>query len=365
MIRIAQSALLVVIALAASTVVASNNEAGDPAFRADTLLKNLVETSGIPSISTAIFLKGKPVYSNAFGLASIQHQVPATPRTVYPIGSVTKTITATAALMLVEQGKLNLQSPITEYCPAFPGKSSPVLVQHLLANTGGIRHYDYQRFQEDFLNTKHFDAIDQAIQKFADDPLVSEPGSKYHYSSWGYVLVGCAIEGAIGKPYIEYIASEILEPNGMSATQLDRVEDIIPNRAQGYSLNDAKELKDADLFDSSDRYPAGGLVSTPSDLTRFANALLNDELLKEGSRQAMWSPASLSSGEDTGHGLGWDLAENGAEVFQGGTTVGATSFLYVRPEQQLVVAFSVNLSLWQANRLELARTLADVFIPTE
>ena len=179
----------------------------------------------------------------------------ATPQTVYPLGSITKTVTAAAALRLAELGDLDLDAPIQESCPAFPEKGHPITARQLLAHVAGIRHYDYRRFDEDLLNKKSYATLEDAMGKFSEDPLVAEPGSQYHYSSWGYVVLVCAIEGASDLSYAEAIQRDVLKPAGMESTRLDEVQDIIPRRARGYSLLDDGSWGNSGCFDASDRYP--------------------------------------------------------------------------------------------------------------
>lgn len=348
---------------AALALCASTSTAGAevPAAEADRILGELLETDRLPSISVAVSVGGEPVYARALGFADLEHSVAATAETRYSIGSVVKPLTAVAALELAERGELDLEAPVERYCPAFPARGDSLTVARLLAHTGGIRHYDYRRFEQDFLNRRRFESLDEAVEKFADDALVAEPGTEYHYSSWGYVLVGCAIEGAGERTYAEVLDTYVTRPAGMSATRLDVVADVVADRARGYSKTDDGTWANAGLFDPSDRYPAGGVLSTPTDLVRFANAVAAGKILGEAARRQMWTPASLVSGESTGHGLGWDLSEDGAEVFHGGTTVGATTFLYLRPASRIAVAIAVNLSLWDGDRLALARRLADLF----
>ena len=339
--------------------------ADDPTSAADRLLEEIGREDHLPSISVAVSRRGKLLYSRAVGFADLEHRVEATAETVYPVGSIAKSFTAVAALQLAEREELDLDAPVRKYCGRFPERLRPVSVRQLLAHTGGIRHYDYRRFEEDYLNRRHFGSIEEALAKFVDDPPHAEPGAEYHYSSWGYVLIGCAIEGASGRPYADYIESQIVAPAGLSRTRLDVVGDLVLDRARGYANTDAGSWVNAGLFDASDRYPAGGLLSTPRDLTRFVAALFDGKLLGEGARGTMWSSARLASGEETGQGLGWKLSEDDDAVFHGGATVGATAFLYIQPGEQKVVAIATNLSLWSRDRLELARRLSALFSSVE
>lgn len=326
----------------------------------DRLIQVAMTRDRLPSLSVAVGRDGELVHVAAAGFAALENAVAATPRNVYPIGSVTKTLTAVAALQLGERGRLNLDAPVQQYCGAFPAKEHPVTVRQLLGHLGGIRGYDYSRFEEDFLNRKVYPAIEAALEKFQADPLAAPPGDRYLYSSYGYVLVGCAIEGASGLSYGEYLRANVLEPGGMGQAMLDDPQKVIPLRVDGYGRAGDGEWVPAGCFNPSDRYPAGGLVATPAELVRFGNALLEGQLLSEASRRAMWSVQQTSGGASTGSGLGWTVSADGKELSHGGTTVGGSAFLYLRPEDRVVVAFATNLSLWTEGRLELARRLADL-----
>lgn len=335
--------------------------ADDSAARAgfDELIREQMTAHRLPSLSVAVAKSGTVSHADAHGFADIENSVPASTRTVYRIGSVSKTFTAVLALQLSEEGRLDLESSVRQYCPAYPEKSDLVTSRQLLGHLGGIRHYDYSRFQEDFMNTKSYESTEQALAKFASDPLAAKPGTKYLYSSWGFVLLGCVLEGAGGMSYAELAAERLLEPAGMSQTRLDDPHAMIPFRATGYSSEDDGSWSNAAYFDASDRYAAGGFLSTPSDLVNFGLALLEHNLLDDRSLAGMWAPQVTSSGEKTQAGLGWVLLQDGSEVAQGGTSVGGTAFLYLRPEEKTVVAFASNLSLWTDGRLEFARALAD------
>ncbi|MGH9340947.1 MAG: serine hydrolase domain-containing protein [Acidobacteriota bacterium] len=197
--------------------------------------------------------------------------------------------------------------------------------------------------------------------KFKDDALVASPGDKYHYSSWGYVVAACAIEGASKQSFNDFVATQILAPAGMTHSAMDKPNLDLPSRATGYSLQDDGSLKIAGVLNPSDRYGAGGLLSTPGDMVRFSNALLDEKFIGRDAMEMMWSPQALTGGGNSGHGLGWDLDEPFHAIGKGGTAFDATSYLYLVPSKDLVVAFSTNRVLWDDGRMDLARDLARVF----
>lgn len=313
----------------------------------------------LPSLSVAVARRGAVVYSAAFGLADVENSVPATINTVYRIGSVSKTITATAVMQLSERGRLDLDVPVQTYCTSFPDKGVSITPRLLLAHLGGIRDYNYQRFREEFLSGKRYKSLDEALGVFKDDPLAAKPGEEYLYSSFGYVLLGCAVEGASGVSFDDYVQKNILQVAGMKQTRLDVPEDIVPYRARPYSKAQDGAWTNSPFVDLSDRYPAGGVLATPRDLVAFGSALLNGELLKKETWATMLEHQKTRVGADVAYGLGWRLSDRPGEVFHGGTSVGGSAYLYIRLDTGTVVALATNVDRWTEPRHELARTLAD------
>lgn len=313
----------------------------------------------LPSLSVAIGRKATIVYAAAFGLADLENSVAASTRTVYRIGSVSKTVTATAAMQLVERGRLALDVSVQEYCPSFPDKGALITPRLLLAHLGGIRDYNYRRFTEEFLSGKRYASLSEALAVFKEDPLATEPGEEHIYSSFGYGLLGCALEGASGVSFGEYLETNIFNVAGMKQTRLDVPEMIVPHRARYYSQAEDGAWKHSPFVDLSDRFPAGGLLSTPSDLVAFGSALLDGRLLENETLATASARQKTRSGEEIPYGLGWRLSELPGELFHGGTSVGGSAYLYLRVKTGTVVAFATNVDRWTEPRHELARALAD------
>lgn len=330
-------------------------ETGDPG----SFVPALMEAEGLPSLSVAVSRPGRPSFEMAAGLADVELGVPATSSTVYRVGSISKTITATAVMQLAESELMDLDSPVEEYCPAFPKKTPGPTPRQLLAHLGGIRHYNFRRFQEEFLSGVRYEALNDALEVFKADPLASEPGAEYLYSSFGYVLLGCAIEGASGVSFAEFLREGIFEPAGILGTRLDVPDQIVPDRARPYSKASDGTLRNSPFVDLSDRYPAGGLLSTPRDLVAFARALLEGRLIGAASWAAMREQQATETGESTGYGLGWRLSEESGVVFHGGTSVGGSAYLWIDVESGTAVALATNVDRWTEPRHDLARKLAD------
>ncbi|THD34480.1 MAG: class A beta-lactamase-related serine hydrolase [Sphingomonas sp.] len=311
-------------------------------------------TFALPSLSVAISRPGEERLA-ATGLANIDDKATATPRTIYRFGSITKPITAVAVLQLYERGRLDLDAPIQRYCPDFPVKAQPITARLLLGHQAGIRDYDYKRFREEFLSSTPYPSIAASLSIFANDPLKFEPGSKFLYSSWGYVLLGCVVEGAARMRFQDYVSREILRPARMTDTGFTEPS----SRAATPYGRDGTGFKVSPTVDLSDRVAAGALRSTPRDLARFAQALMAGRLLRPATVALMWTEGRTSDGRPTGYGLGWRISDGGAAVWHGGSSVGGSSFLLIHPREMAATAFATNVDLWTEGREQVgARLLA-------
>ena len=348
--------LIAVHAAAQSTLLSVEKRA-----KIETAITAVMSQAGIPGLSVAIVANGKLAWSNGYGLADLENFVPAKASTSYRLASISKTITATAIMQLAERGKLDLDAPVQKYCAAFPAKQWPVTTRQLLGHLSGVRHYkDGELIYE---NTKHYTNLNDTLSFFKDDPLLHEPGTKYLYSTYGYNLLGCVIEGASGQTYLEYVRKNIFEPAGMATIRDDDPAAMIPNRAQGYEKTRNGELRNSALADVSYKIPGGGFCSTVVDLANFAIALQSGKLLKPETRAQAWTTQKLKDGKDSTYGLGWQLSEyNGArEVAHGGNQSRVTTYLYMQPERNFAVVLMMNLESVNI-RTQLARQIAEIVL---
>jgi serine beta-lactamase-like protein LACTB, mitochondrial len=350
-----------------SSVVSAQNASGispEKLKKIEAAISSAMSKDSIPGMSVAIVANKKIAWMNGFGQADLENSVPAKASTVYRLASISKTITSVAAMQLVEQGKLDLDAPVQKYCAAFPQKQWTVTVRQVLGHLGGIRHYgpqDGKLFQGNNDNTKHFNSINDSLIFFKDDPLLHEPGSKYLYSTYGYNLLGCVIEGASGKTYLDYVRDNVFKTAAMDTIREDDVAAIIPNRAQGYEKNKNGELRNSGLADTSYKIPGGGFCSTVEDLAKFAIAMQTGKLLKQESLNQSWTKQKTKDGKETTYGLGWQVNErNGLkEVIHGGNQARVTTYLYMLPERGFAVVLMMNLE-GVGSRTELARQIADI-----
>jgi serine beta-lactamase-like protein LACTB, mitochondrial len=321
--------------------------------------------TGTPGVSVAVVKDGALVWSTGYGLADLENFVPATNETMYRLGSVSKPITATGAMWLAEHGKLDLDAEIQKYCPAFPKKQWPITTRELLGHFGGIRHYKHD--DPALASTRRYASMEEALQIFANDDLVAPPGTKFNYSTFGYTLVGCVIEGASGKRYIDFIHEVVFIPAAMSRIQTDDEHTIIPHRAQGYQKDKAGNILNSDLADTSYKIPGGGMISDAEDLGRFEVALLDDKLLKSGTRQQMWTPQKAADGSENLYALGWGTgADLGfPSVGHSGSQQRISTAIRIEPEKKDGVVVLCNLEDVDAAKLagELLRIIVALPIP--
>jgi serine beta-lactamase-like protein LACTB len=328
-----------------------------PALRTqiETTVSKFMSANHAPGISVAVVEHGAEVWSEGFGLADLENSVPATRYTLYRLASISKPITATAAMMLWEQGKLDLDAPVQKYCPAFPQKEFPISTRQVLGHLGGIRHYksDSQDDAETG-NTRHFDdPIKSGLDFFKNDPLVAKPGTRFNYSTQGFTLVGCVIEGASGEKYVDYVNKHIFAPAGMTKALADDHYQIIPFRTRFYSRDKTGSVINADFLDSSYKIPGGGWLSSADDMAAFEAAMLNDRLLKHATTLVMWTPQKLPDGTMSEYALGWGTGKDLGvpDVGHGGGQQGTSTFIMIAPEQRAGVVVLINMDGGEASSL--------------
>jgi serine beta-lactamase-like protein LACTB len=333
------------------------------------LLTSYVSDRHVPGLSAAVVDRGRVILTQGYGLADVENRVPATADTVYRIASISKSITATAAMRLVEGGKLELDAPIQTYCPDFPKKPWPITARELLSHQSGIRDY---RNDEESINTRHYTRIKDALTQFASDPLDFEPGTRMQYTSYGYIVLGCVIEGASGTSYDRYMHQAIFDPAHMPATRLDDVFAIIPHRARGYRVSAIGKLQNSVFVDVSNKLPGSGINSSARDMGNFVAALYSARLVSNAVREQMLTPATTHDKKPTIYGFGFFRGgplgryRGLQEAGHGGDQQGVSSVLYLLPERQFGVVILSNLEGQQNSQhfIELSRKIFDlVFSP--
>ena len=356
------ASMLVILALV-SAAASAQQTAGLAADKLDKIEKAIsseMSRQSIPGLSVAVVINQKLVWSNGYGLADLENNIPAKATTAYRLGSISKPITAAAVMQLVERGKIDLDAPIQKYCPAFPEKQWPVTTRLLLGHLAGVRHYKGNEFD----STRHFASIVEGLEMFKSDPLLHEPGAKFTYTTHGYSVLGCAVEGASGMKFDEYVRENVSKPAALYRLQVDDVYTIIPNRAQGYQKTQSGQLRNSGLADTSYKIPGGGFISTVEDLAKFAIAMQAGVIVKKETLDKMWAKQTLKDGKFSPYGLGWGIGEHGGmkEVSHGGAQQRVSTYLYMLPEKGLAVAVMSNLEGAGNGLGKLSAQIADILL---
>lgn len=312
-----------------------------------------------PGLAVAVWQDGHVHWSEGFGFANIKDSIAVDPsRSLFRIGSVSKTLSAAGLAKLVEQGKLDLDVPIQQYVPDFPIKPWPVTTRQVANHTAGIRHY--QGFE--FFSNTYYSTVRDALEVFMHDTLLFTPGEKFSYSSFGWNLVSAAMEGASEIPFTDYMHEEIFKSTNMLNTFPDDSRRVDLPRVAFYDLLSGQNMLSPQV-DNSIKWAGGGFLSTTEDLLKFGIAILNHELVKEETQMIFWTPPTLPNGKQTNYGLGWATntdKHNYRWVGHSGGSVGGSSMFLMYPEEKLIVVTLINRS--RANAQDLAFTIADQFL---
>jgi CubicO group peptidase (beta-lactamase class C family) len=325
--------------------------------RVDEYIRSEMQAQQIPGLSLAVIKDGQIVLARGYGLANVEHQVPVKPETIFQSGSMGKQFTATAVMMLMEEGKLSLDDRITKYFPDGPEAWRNITVRHLLTHTSGMTDYP-QGFdmRRDYTE-------DELYQRIKTVPLAFQPGEKWSYSNLAYVMLGILIHKVSGKFYGDFLQERVFKPLGMSTARVISETDIVPNRAAGYrSVNG--QLKNQNWVSPSLNTTAdGALYLTIYDMAKWDAALYTDKLLKRASLEQMWTPVKLNDGKTHPYGFGWSIADiRGRRLVEhGGAWQGFKAHISRYIDDKLTVVVFANQA--RSNPGKLAHGVAAIFNP--
>ncbi|WP_303315615.1 serine hydrolase domain-containing protein [Flavivirga abyssicola] len=328
-------------------------------FKAHRIIDSLQQTQNIPGIDIALSIDGDIVWSEGFGYADIEHQVPVSSgETLFRIGSVSKPLTSTALGKLIESGKLSLDSTIQTYVPYFPNKKYPVTVRQIAGHIAGIRHYR----NSEYTSAKKYSTVKSGLDIFKNDSLLFKPGRRYSYSSYGFNLLSAAVEGASGVSFLDFMKHEIFSKLNMHATYADKNEDIIRNRASFYQIDASNTIKNATYVDNSYKWAGGGFISTTHDLIKFGNAMIEKEFLSGEIIKEFTKSQKLSIGKKTGYGIGWGIIKRKKLKgfgHDGGSVGGITKFEIFPKEKLVIIALSNSSNVNYGKTIE---RIVDIFV---
>jgi len=317
---------------------------------------SLAAAQRLPGFAVTAAVGNTVVWRHAFGFADIATRSPAATTTQFRIGSVSKLLTATLLMRLAQTGQIDLDASISRYV-SVPPQLTDITLRLLAGHLGGVRHYR----GNEFLSNTHYDSLSAALSVFLSDSLLARPGTRYLYSSYGYNLLGVAIERATGVPFTRAMRRHVLEPLSLGATVEDDKRATTRNRAALYMIS-GDRVSIAPDDDLSGRWPSGGYLSTTDDLALFGRTVLAPGLLDDASIRTMLTPQRTTAGVSTAVGIGWRIGRDstlGAFYHHGGTSNGGSAFVFVLPSRQLVIAMATNslAQLSERDAIELAKRI--------
>lgn len=327
------------------------------AAKVDDFVQNELLRQHIPGLSLLVKQDGKILLAKGYGLANVELQVPVQPETVFQSGSVGKQFTATAVMMLVEEGKLGLDDKVSKYFTNAPQSWADIKLRHLLTHTSGLG--DYPRDID--LRRDYTD--DELLAKVMATPLAFKPGEKWSYSNLGYLTLGLLLDKVTGKFYGDFLQERIFKPLGMSTARIISEADIVTNRAAGYRLVDGKLKNQEWVSPTFDSTADGSLYLTVYDLAKWDDALYAEKLLKRSSFDQMWTPVTLNNGKTHPYGFGWFVVTVRGHrlIHHGGSWQGFHCSIQRYVDDKLTVIGFDNLT--QSDLEKIIRGVAGIYNP--
>ncbi len=328
----------------------------------------------IPGLSVAVLRDGQVVKDGAYGLASLELNVPVTQKTSFALASMTKTMTAAAIMLLVQDGKIGLDEPVRKFLPQLPEHWSAVTIRHCLSHTSGLP----DAVVDDINVTTLSGERDVLFEKLAAMP-VQPAGEKSVYNQTGYVLLSMVIEKVSGISYAQFMQDRLFKPLGMSQARFGDAWTIVPGRSDLYTALDVTPDRtklqvqkgqpvmraDGILHYGAKVMPdylaaAGLLNGNIQDLASWEKSLVEGKLLQPATLKAMTTAYQLKSGEPGDFGLGFLVGSFGpyTAVAYGG---GAATWRLSLPEKHLTVVVLTNLQGSQPHKL--AADIAGLYEP--
>jgi CubicO group peptidase (beta-lactamase class C family) len=329
------------VALICVSVLSSNSsaQAGDEAatkVRLDQIASSYTPNNAF--MGTVLVVAGdRVVLDKAYGMASLEWQVPNSTDAKFRIGSVTKQFTATLVLQLQQDGKLNVNDPVSKYLPGTPSAWAKITIANLLGHTSGIPSFTgFKEFPSWSMNPH---TPDEEIALFKDKPLDFEPGSKFDYSNSNFIVLGAVIEKVSGQKYGDLLRARIFEPLGMKDSGLDGDEIVLPRRAEGYRPG-PHGLEVARSESMTIPWSAGAIYSTTGDLLKWEHGLFGGKVLNSDSLKLMTTPGKGN------YGLGVSIEDHDGVrvVSHGGGIEGFNTHLAYAPEKQIAVVVISNVN---------------------
>jgi CubicO group peptidase (beta-lactamase class C family) len=355
---------------AAAVFVGQSVLAEAPGTQADAVVRSAMRTHQIPGVSLGVIRDGHLIKSTGYGWANVELRVPVSAASLFQSGSVAKQFTATAVMMLVQEGKIALDDPVSKYLPeAHAAAWGEASVRQLLSHTAGIPdifgELDETSYTKGILDFRRDYSEEELLRTYLALKLDFKPGEKWNYSNTGYEILGFLIHRVTGEFYGDFLQKRIFGPLSMRSTRIISEEDIVPNRVSGYRIIDGKLKNQEWIAPSLNTTADGGLYTNVIDLAKWDAALYTEKLLPRPMLAEMWAPVRLNSGETYPYGFGWELGAVNAHplIYHTGSNQGFYISIARYLQDRLTVIVLTNLDSSHSIPLEIAEKVAAAYIP--
>lgn len=335
------TACALVSVLSASSALAQNTLSAAEQAKVDAVAEQVLEQTGVPSVSVGIVKDGKIAYMKAYGKAELDPPVAADPRMRYSIGSISKQFTASAILMLRQQGKLSLDDTVSKWLPSLT-RSNEVTLREILSHTSGYQDY----YAEDYtmppmLKPTTADAI---LHTWGEKPLDFDPGTQWQYSNTNYVIAGKIVEIVSGMPLMKFLRQNIFTPLDMRSVMNSDTQALEQTDAHGYYRHALGPLRPAPKEGAGWMFAAGELAMPVHDLLLWDISMMNRSLLQPDSYKQMFTEVRLKDGPGTHYGLGVHIATRGGHpvISHSGEVSGFVSENMLLPQDKVAIAVLTN-----------------------
>ncbi len=355
--------VIVILAFSITSAKAQAQLSPDLQQKIDKLAADTLARSGVPSASVAIVKNGQIAYVKAYGDARLEPKTPATTEMRYSIGSISKQFTATAILLLQEQGKLSLDDKVAKFIPNLT-RAGEVTIRQLLSHTSGYQDY----WPQDYVMPMMLQPVtaEKILDGWARIPLDFEPGTKWQYSNTNYVIAGVIVEKASGMPLLQFLSQKVFTPLGMKSVMNIDQEKLGETDPTGYLRYALGPLRPAPKEGKGWLFAAGELAMPAQDLAKWDISIIDQKVLKPSSYRELGTDTLLKNGLSTHYGLGVDVSSQAGHraLSHGGEVSGFTAQNVVFPDEKVAVVVLTNQDAAGAAG-QIAQGIAPLLLATD
>lgn len=352
--------LLIILSANAQFVDLKSSEFSQAKFNSYIIAKRVMDLTNLPGMAISVSYKGEIIYSEGFGYEDIERRIYVRPdTTIFRLADMSKPISSVLMMMLVEEGKLDLDSPVLNYVDYFSHKDYPFTLRQLACHTAGIRPLG---IDEKYID-RDFSTLKKGIKLFRKDKLLFKPETEFLYSDHGWSLIGASIEHAFGYDFKRIIEDQLLDDLSIENIYLEGFGTDIANMAKGYAHDQYSDIQYAVQANYSHVSPGMAFASSANALLKFANSVMYSKTIHVQSRDAMLEPCTLRNGDQLSYALGWMINEDhqGRKWYgHSGSGVGSSGMLLIYPDHELVIVVLLNLT--DAKIRDVPFKIADQFI---